>query len=143
MSETQRGRLAFGLGAAAVTWALLLVAGAFALPAYQGGSCEMTPGGAPNCGPAASQTLVAVNGWWVVELLLGVALVAGITLVALHVRCSTGGTFPTVVATVAITALAVFSLATGFSIGIFVLPVALLLFASARLTPRGSAPPGP
>jgi len=135
-----RGWLAFGLGAAAVAWAVALVAGAFTLPAYNGESCEVLPGGASTC-TGSSQTLFAVNGWWVVELLLGVLLVAGIGLWALHVRCSRRSAAAASVASCSILLLAAFSIVTGLSIGFFVLPIVVLLTASAWLTPTAGARP--
>jgi hypothetical protein len=136
-----RGWAAFGLGAGAVAWSLALVAAAFTVPAYSGEGCELVPGGAPSCGPLPSQTLFDVNGWWVVELLLAVAFLAAIALWALHVRCSRRSASATTAATCCIVGLAAFSFVTGFSIGLFVLPVVLLLTASARLTPPVEARP--
>jgi multisubunit Na+/H+ antiporter MnhG subunit len=136
----RRGWLAFGLGAGAVAWATALVVVAFTVPSYSGESCQVTPGGAPTCS-SASQTLFAVNGWWVVELLVGVTLVAAIALWALHMRCSRPSTGATTAATCCIVGLFAFSVVSGFSIGLFVLPVVLLLTASARLTPAAAARP--
>jgi hypothetical protein len=138
-----RGWAAFGFGAGAVAWALALVVAAFTVPAYSGEGCEAVPGAVPTCGPLPSQTLFAVNGWWVVELLLAVALVAAIALWALHMRCSRRSTGATTAATCCIVGLAAFSIVTGFSIGLFVLPVVLLLTASAWLTPPSEAPRDP
>jgi hypothetical protein len=136
-----RGWAAFCLGVWAVVWALALIVAAFAVPAYSGEGCEAVPGGVPSCGPLPSQTLFAVNGWWVVELLLAVALVTALALWALHVRCSRRSTGATTVATCCIVGLAAFSIMTGFSIGFFVLPVVLLLTGSAWLTPPAEARP--
>jgi hypothetical protein len=141
--SSRRGWIAFGLGAAAFLWTVALVAAAFTVPAYSGESCHAAPGASPSCGPAPSQTLFGVNGWWIVELLLGVALVAGVALWALHVRCSRESAVASWVATCCIVALAFFAVITGLSIGLFVLPVVVLLIASRRLTPLARARPAP
>lgn len=130
-----RGRLAFGIGTGALAWSLGLLLAAFFLPAYEGERCDASPVAAPVCARLPSQTLFAANGWWVIELLLGVTAVAALALWALHVRCSSGSGVASTVAACCIVALAVFSVMTGLSIGLFVLPVALLLLASAALTP--------
>jgi hypothetical protein len=124
-----------------VVWATALVVAAFAVPGYSGESCRATPGEAPTCS-STSQSLFAVNGWWVVELLLGVMVVAGVALWALHLRCSRQSTVAASVAICCIVALAFFSVVTGLSIGPFVLPVVLLLIASARLTPPAATRAG-
>jgi hypothetical protein len=77
---------------------------------------------------------VATNGWSAIELLAAVTLVATLVPWALHMRCSSGSEVASSVAACCIVALAFVSLLTGFSIGVFVLPVVLLLVASAALT---------
>ena len=136
MDGRTRGWLAFGLGAGAVVWALALVLGAFLVPAYGGRSCEASSGAATVCGSIRSQTLFAVNGWWVVELLLGVVAVTALAFWALHVYCATGARRAHSAAVWLIAVLAIFSIVSGFSIGLYVVPAALLLFASAALTPE-------
>jgi hypothetical protein len=131
--------MAFGLGAGGVAWAGALVIGALVLPAYSGESCRATPNGPPVCGPAPSQTEFAVNGWWIVELLGAVALVAALAFFALHLVCARQSDAAATVATCCIVALAAFSFVTGLSIGPLVLPVVILLTASAWLVPRGPA----
>jgi hypothetical protein len=116
---------------------MALVAAAFVVPAYSGETCRSLPGSDQTCGPAPSQTLFAVNGWWVVELLAAVALVTALAFYALHVVCAKGSDAAAGVATVCIVALLLFSFVTGFSIGLFVFPAAVLLAASAWLIPEG------
>jgi hypothetical protein len=135
MQVKARGWLAFGFGAGAVLWSLGLVLAALIVPAYSGESCEAGPGGAATCGALPSETLVGANGWFVVELLLAVALVAALAFWALHVRCARGSEHALAAAVFCIVVLAVFSFLTGFSIGLFVFPVVLLLIVSAALTP--------
>ena len=138
MDSATRGRLAFGFATGAVLWSLALVAGAFVLPAYSGDGCQSTPGGSVSCGSLPSQTLFAVNGWWVVELLLAAALVTGLAFSALHRYCVTGRQRVMTAATVFIGLLAAFAFVSGFSIGLFVFPAVLLLIGSAALTPAPS-----
>jgi len=76
------------------------------------------------------------NGWWVVELLAGVAVVALLAFWALHVVCSKGSDRAARLATGCVVALGVFSFVSGFSIGLFVVPVVMLLTGSVLLTPR-------
>jgi hypothetical protein len=144
MDGRTRGWLAFGLGAGAVVWALALVLGAFLVPAYGGDTCEASPGSPTVCGSLPPQTLFAVNGWWVVELLLGVVAITALAFWALHVYCATGARRAHSAAIWLIALLAIFSIVSGFSIGFYVVPAALLLFASAALTPeRGPRDPSP
>lgn len=88
------------------------------------------------CG-GSSQTLFAVNGWWVVELLAAVALVTALAFYALHIVCARGSDTAARIATLCIVALGLFSLVTGFSIGLFVVPLVALLAGSAWLIPEG------
>ena len=126
-----RGRLAVGLGAAAVGWALLLVAAAFVVPAYGGETC-----GSGGCTSSGS-TLFAENGWLVVELLGGVVLVAALAFYALHVVCSKGSELAGRLALGCILALAAVAFVSAASVGLFVIPVVLLLAVSTGYTPRG------
>jgi hypothetical protein len=121
--SSSRGRVAFGLGAAAVGWALLLIALAFFFPAYSSGS-----------------TLFAENGWIPVALLAGIAAVAAAGFYALHVVCSQGSDRAAKVATSCAVVVMAAAMVSAASIGLFVLPVSLLLLASATLTPQPRAP---
>ena len=138
MGDRTRGWLAFGLGGGAVLWSLGLLLTAFVAPAYSGEGCQSGPGGSTVCGSLPSETLYAVNGWWVVELLLAVALVTALAFWALHVYCVTGRPSVMRAAGICIGALGFFAFVSGFSIGLFVFPAVLLLVASAALTPAPS-----
>ena len=133
-----RGWLAFGLGAGAVLWALGLVLAAFVLPAYAGEGCQASPDGATVCGSLPSQTLFAANGWFVVEVLLGVVAVAALAFRALHLHCASGTRGAKFAAVFFIVVLAFFAFLGSASIGLFVFPLVLLLIASAALTPKPS-----
>jgi hypothetical protein len=123
--SSNRGRVAIGLAAAAVGWALLLIASAFFFPAYSSGS-----------------TIYAENGWVPVALLTGIGAVASAGFYALHVVCSTGSDRAAKIATSCAVLVMAFAMVSAASIGLFVLPVALLLGASAVLTPQPVAPRG-
>jgi hypothetical protein len=138
MHGRSRGWLAFGLGAGAVLWALGLVVAAFLVPAYAGDECQASPGGATVCGSLPSQTLFAANGWWVIEVLVGVVAVAALAFWALHLRCASGTPGAKGAAVFLIALLALFAVAGSASIGLFVFPLVLLLIASAALTPEPS-----
>jgi hypothetical protein len=130
---SSRARVAFGLGASAVGWALLLVASAFFFPAYRGETC-----GTGGCTSTGS-TLFAENGWWAVALLAALAAVAVAGFYALHVVCSRGSERAAKVATSCAVVVVLFGMVSAASIGLLVLPVALLLGASAVLTPQARA----
>jgi hypothetical protein len=134
MSTKRRGWLAFGLAGAAFGWALMLVPAAFTLPAYQGSEC-----GSGGC-TSTSSTPFAVNGWWEVELLVGVSIVAATTLVALHLRCARGSPSAATVAWLGIALLAFFSFLSSASIGLLVFPTVLLLVCSLIATPAPEPP---
>jgi hypothetical protein len=127
---SNRGRWAFGLAAAAVGWALLLIASAFFFPAYQGETC-----GTDGC-TSTSSTLFAVNGWSAPAMLAGVAAVAAVGFYALHVVCSRGSDRAARLATWCAVVVMAFVMVGAASIGLLALPVALLLLASAMLTPQ-------
>ena len=131
MDGRTRGWLAFGLGAGAMLWAIALVVAAFVVPTYSGEGCQSGPGDSTVCGSLPSQTLFAANGWWVVELLLGVVAVA-----ALAFWAQSAAVFLIVL-------LAIFAIVGSASIGLFVFPLVLLLIASATLTPLSGGRPAP
>jgi len=131
MDGRTRGWLAFGLGAGAMLWAIALVVAAFVVPTYSGEGCQSGPGDSTVCGSLPSQTLFAANGWWVVELLLGVVAVA-----ALAFWAQSAAVFLIVL-------LAIFAIVGSASIGLFLFPLVLLLIASATLTPSSGARPAP
>jgi hypothetical protein len=130
---SNRGRVAFGLAASAVGWSLLLVASAFFFPAYSGETC-----GTGGC-TSSSSTLFAENGWLPVGILVGIAAFAAAAFYALHVVCSRGSERAGTIATSCAVVLIALAMVSAASIGLFVVPVALLLVASAALTPRGRA----
>ena len=141
METTRRGWLAFGLSAAAVAWSLLLIAGQFVIPAYSDATCEgSSPGGSSVCREGTA-TSFETNGWWVVVLFAAVTLVATLAAVALHLKCRRGERWAEPLAWGVVAVLFVFSLAGAASVGMFALPLVLLLALSAALTPSPPARP--
>jgi hypothetical protein len=128
----RQGRQAFWLTCAAVAWSAALVGGAFTLPVY--GSSGSSSTGAHFSG---SLTLVAVNG-------LGVLVPVGIPLLisamvwfALHHKCSRGGASAGYLAWMLVAVLALGCATAAASIGLLIVPVALLLACAAAITPQG------
>jgi hypothetical protein len=115
---TRREAWAFGLALAAVAWGVVVLAAAFAVPAYNDGS-----------------TLVAENGAAVIAPVAAPAALAALAVFGLHRRCAAASRAGSRLAWLATAALAAFSLIASASIGLFTLPAAVLLAASARPTP--------
>ena len=88
---------------------------------------------------ATTNTLVGVNGLWIVGLLSVPVFFSLAAWIGLHLRCSRGGSLGSRLARSAIALLCAFALVSMFSIGFLVLPAALLLVVAARLTPAGPA----
>ena len=125
-----RHPLPFRLTGAAFVWSLLLMAGAFWVPVYSGS------------GFGTTSTLVAVNGLWVLAPVCVPAVLTAFTWVALHRKCSRDSRAAGFAASAVIAVLAAFNLVAMFSIGVFILPVTLLLVCAARLTRGAAQAPG-
>ncbi|HWE12277.1 MAG TPA: hypothetical protein VG365_02135 [Solirubrobacteraceae bacterium] len=115
-----------------MAWSAALVGGAFVLPVY--GSSGTS---SPSARWSGSSTLVAVNG-------LGVLVPVGIPLLisvlvwlALHRKCSRGGPIAGYLAWTLVAVLALGCLVAAASIGLLVVPIALLLGRAAAITPSG------
>jgi hypothetical protein len=130
---TRQGRRAFWFTAAALMWSAALVAAAFLLPVY--GTSETSSAGTHS---STSLTLVAVNGLGVLVPTAIPLLISAIVWVALHHECSHGGSIARYVAWALVMMLALGCLIGLASIGLFVIPVTLLLARAAALTPPGS-----
>ena len=135
--SSRHGRWAFGLTVAAFLWGIALFVAAFVAPVYS--SVSSTSAGTT---VASSSTLVAVNGLGVLVPVAIPALLAGLVGFGLHRKCSRGSRASGRLAWALTLLLVAVGVVTGFSIGIFVLPLAALLVAAASLTPSG-AQPGP
>ncbi len=138
MRQRREGLLAFGLATAAVVWAVLLIPAALLLPAYSGASCVEAPRGPATC-TQETMTFVGANGLRGLLVLLLPAAVAALGWLLLRAKCMGGLRLAGVLAWVCAGALAAFSVVTGLSIGVYVLPTALLLLAAAARTPAASA----
>jgi hypothetical protein len=137
-ADKRRGLWAFGLTVTAFVWALGLVAAAFVAPVYIGESHTVSGGVASTV--STTSTLVDENG---LGVLIPVALPAALTALvwlALQQKCSRGSRRSSEAAWWLVGLVAMFSLLSGFTIGMFVAPVALLLAGAASLTPRGAPP---
>lgn len=130
----RQGRQAFWLTTAAVVWSAALVGGAFTLPAYSSSATSST--GAPSSG---SLTLVAVNGLGVLVPVGIPLLISALVWFALHRKCSRGGPFAGYLAWMLVVVLALGCVAAAASIGVLIVPVALLLGGAAAITPSGPA----
>jgi hypothetical protein len=135
MSEpgSRRGRQAFWLTIAGMAWSAALLAAACVLPVYGSSGSSST-----GLSWSGSSTLVAVNG-------IGVLVPVGIPLLisasvwfALHRKCSCGGPLAGYLAWALVVVLALGCLIAAASIGLLIVPVALLLARAAAITP--SAP---
>ena len=131
-----QGRQAFWLTSAAVAWSAALVGGAFMLPVYSSSGISST--GAHFSG---SLTLVAVNGLGVL-VPVGVPLfISALVWFALHRKCSRGAPLAGYIAWMLVGLLALGCVVALASIGVLVVPVALLLGYAAAITPLGPSSP--
>lgn len=127
-----KGTLSFAVTSVSVGAASALVPLALVAPVYRGG-----PASEGGVSSTTTATLVGVNGYRVlvpvcVPLVLALAGWAG-----LHLRCSRGSRIGTSLGRSAAGLLAVFAVLASASIGILVLPAALLLMLGEALTPEG------
>ena len=131
--QSARGWWAFGLASAGVLWTAALIPGAFFLPAYSGES-------ATSAGTTAhtTDTLVGVNGAWVVPPLAVLLLLSIGAWLGLHASCTTGSRRGRTLGKVAAGLLVAAAVLT-FSLGFLVLPAALLVVVAAALTPARQA----
>jgi hypothetical protein len=128
-----KGWVAFGLASVGVLWTAALIPGAFFFPAYSGESSSSS-------GPTVhtTDTLVGVNGVWVVGPYVLFLCLSGIAWCGLHASCTTGSRRGRTVGNVAAGSLAAAAILT-FSLGFLALPAALLVVFAAALTPARQA----
>jgi hypothetical protein len=130
----RRGRWALGLTVVAVAWGLALIAGALLVPVYDGETT--TSAGAVT---TSSATLVGENGAGVLAAVGLPVVLALLVWLALHRKCTRASARAGTVAWWLVGLLLAFCLVSAFTIGVFVLPLALALAGAAALTPRGAA----
>jgi hypothetical protein len=117
------GRRAFVLTVLAFVWSIVLLIAALVAPLY------------------GSATLVEVNGARVLPVVAGPAIVSLMVWLALWCKCARGGRVGGYGAWTCVLVLAGFGLVALASIGLFVVPVAVLLGCAASLTPAGPLTP--
>ncbi len=105
-------------------------------PVYRGGSVTPAAPGAPANEPTkTTATLIEVNGWRVLPILLVPAALTGLALLTV-LRTNSGHTRRRVLVWVPAVLLLGFCILGSFSIGIFYLPSALALVVSSILVSR-------
>jgi len=117
--RSSRGRRAFVLTLLAFAWSIGLLAAALYAPAY------------------GSTTLAQENGSSVLIPVGIPAVISAAVWLALWRRCTRGGAVSGVIAWTCVALLAVFCLIALASIGLFVIPVAVLLACATSATPLG------
>ena len=118
-ARPRNGRAAFGLATAAVVYAAGFTVWALAAPVYSSG-----------------QTILDANPEFSVRVAIAMPLlVTSIVWSLLHVACRFDATVARIAASAVAWLLVVFAVITGFSIGMFVMPGAVMLVAAAALTP--------
>jgi hypothetical protein len=131
--RSAKGWWAFGLASVGVLWTAMLIPGAFFFPAY-GGEAS-TPSGST---VDTTDTLVGVNGLWVVVPFVIFLLLSSAAWVGLHASCATGSRRGRKLGQIAAGLLAAAAVFT-FSAGFLALPAALLVVVAAVLTPARQA----
>jgi hypothetical protein len=117
--RSSRGRRAFVLTLLAFAWSTGLLVAALYAPEY------------------GSTTLVQENGSGVLIPVGIPAVISAAVWLALWCRCTRGGAVSGVVAWTCVSLLGLFCLIALASIGLFVMPVAVLLAGATSLTPLG------
>jgi hypothetical protein len=131
--RSAKGWWAFGLASVGVLWTAVLIPGAFFFPAYSGDTS--TAGGSTG---HTTDTLVGVNGVWVVTPYVLFLLLSVAAWVGLHASCATGSRRGGKLGQIAAGVLGAAAVLT-FSAGFLALPAALLLAVAAALTPARQA----
>jgi hypothetical protein len=115
----RNGRAAFGWATAAVVYAVAFTVWALVASVYSSG-----------------QTILEVNSEFSVRVAIAMPLLVTSTVwLLLHVGCRFDATLARIAASTVAWLLVAFAAITGFSIGMFVLPGAVMLVAAAALTP--------
>jgi hypothetical protein len=115
----RNGRAAFGWATAAVVYAVAFTVWALLASVYSSG-----------------QTILEVNSEFSVRVAIAMPLLVTSTVwLLLHVACRFDATLARIAASTVAWLLVAFAVITGFSIGMFVLPGAVMLVAAAALTP--------
>jgi hypothetical protein len=128
-----RDSLAVLLTSLGLVCALALVPLAFVAPVYSGQSSSS--GGVTS---ATHDTLIGINGYSVLVPICVPLLLALLCWLGLHLRCARGSRVGTALGWSSAWLLAAFAVVASASIGLYVLPAAMLLVLGASTTPDGS-----
>lgn len=131
--RSAQGWWAFGLASVGVLWTAALIPGAFFFPAYGGES-----GSSSGFTTHTTDTLVGVDGTWVVAPLALFLLLSLVAWAGLHASCAWGSRRGRKAGTIAAGLLAAAAVLT-FSLGFLALPAAVLISVAAGLTPAAQA----
>jgi hypothetical protein len=123
-ADPANGQLAFGMATAAVACAAAFTVWALTASVYSSGD-----------------TILEANPEFVVRIALALPLLvtAGVWIL-LHLACRLNLRWAKATGTAIASLLAAFAVVTGFTIGMFVMPAALLLLLAALLTPVTTTP---
>ena len=136
MKPPHRGRAPFFVATGGVACALASLPVAFLAPVYSGEASSSS-----GATIATTNTLVGVNGLWVIWILFIPVFLAVTAWMGLHFRCSRGSSWGTRLAWSSVALLWAFVVIGSASVGFFLIPAALLLVVAARHTPTATAPP--
>jgi hypothetical protein len=131
--RSAKGWWAFGLASVGVLWTAALIPGAFFFPAYSG-EASSSSGATVH----TTDTLVGVNGPWVVTPFVLLLLLSVAAWLGLHASCATGSGRGRTLGQIAAGVLFAAAVLT-FSAGFLALPAALLIVVAAALTPARQA----
>jgi hypothetical protein len=131
--RSAKGWWAFGLASVGVLWTAVLIPGAFFIPAYSG-EASSSSGSTMH----TTDTLVGVNGPWIVTPFVLFLLLSVAAWIGLHASCTTGSLRGRKLGQIAAGLLAAAAVLT-FSAGFLALPAALLIVVAAVLTPARQA----
>lgn len=128
--SSRPGWWAFGLTTGAVLWGLCLIIAAFVVPAYSGSESD-------SAGRvlSTSATLIQVNGLGALAPVSIPFAVAAVVWLVLRHRCSHGSRAGIAWALTGL--LLAYAVVAAASIGLFILPIVVLLAIAVRLTPNG------
>jgi hypothetical protein len=143
MNAHRRGLAAFALTFGALLMSVLLIVWALVYPAYTAVSTAGAAGSASTVTTTVTHsTLIDENGAGVLIPVSMPLFLCAIAWLGMHAKCSRGSHRGRTLAVAAFALLFGFAIISGFSIGLLVIPIALLLGTALALTPGGSHPAG-
>ncbi|HET6849257.1 MAG TPA: hypothetical protein VFH74_10380 [Gaiellales bacterium] len=123
------------LASGAIVWSVVAIVAAFTIPAYSTESSSGSSAGSLTHS-GGSATLVGMNGWLPVWYLGGLGALAVVCWLGLHRRCAVGSRAGTLAAWAC--ALAALALSLISVIGLFTLPMVVMMLAAIGMTPNGA-----